>query len=140
MSCAINFITWHLSYFLSRYSARREHHQQSGGVGGHSGERNFDDNTQTGGYSTGGGSDGGSSFQDDWTQLMPPIQRLEYQLFAGSNTGINFDRYEDIPVQISGNNPTGNIESVSVSFVNKAYFCSILSEKKLLVQRILRFC
>ena len=116
-------IIWHLSCSLSRYSARREYHQQSGGGSGHSGGRNFDDNTQSGGYNREGS--GGSASQDDWTQLMPPNQRLENQLFAGSNTGINFDRYEDIPVEISGNNPTGNIESVSVYFaiVSKTYFC-----------------
>jgi len=34
------------------------------------------------------------------------------ELFGVSNTGINFDKYEDIPVEVSGENCPGHIESV----------------------------
>ena len=34
-------------------------------------------------------------------------------LFGGGNTGINFDKYEDIPVEASGDSPPKNIENVS---------------------------
>ena len=33
------------------------------------------------------------------------------ELFGGTNTGINFDRYEDIPVEATGETCPGNIES-----------------------------
>ena len=87
---------------FSRYSGRREYHQQAGSGGGGRAQGLMDDSS--------GGAFGAS---EDWTQLLPPNQRLESQLFAGSNTGINFDKYEDIPVEVTGNQPTGSIESVS---------------------------
>lgn len=36
------------------------------------------------------------------------------ELFAGGNTGINFEKYDDIPVEATGNNCPPHIESVSV--------------------------
>jgi hypothetical protein len=35
------------------------------------------------------------------------------ELFGTGNTGINFDKYEDIPVEATGENAPKNIESVS---------------------------
>ena len=32
------------------------------------------------------------------------------ELFGGTNTGINFDKYEDIPVEASGEDPPKHIE------------------------------
>lgn len=37
------------------------------------------------------------------------------ELFSGSNTGINFERYDDIPVEATGHNCPHHIESVSYS-------------------------
>ena len=37
------------------------------------------------------------------------------ELFGGDNTGINFDKYEDIPVEATGENPPPNIENVRIS-------------------------
>ncbi|KTG47365.1 hypothetical protein cypCar_00025075, partial [Cyprinus carpio] len=34
-----------------------------------------------------------------------------YELFSGSNTGINFEKYDDIPVEATGTNSPGHIES-----------------------------
>jgi len=34
------------------------------------------------------------------------------ELFGINNTGINFDKYEDIPVEVSGENCPGHIDSV----------------------------
>nr|AOR07006.1 ATP-dependent RNA helicase DDX3X-like protein [Saccoglossus kowalevskii] len=39
---------------------------------------------------------------DDWTKLLPRNERLERELFSGTSTGINFDKYEDIPVEATG--------------------------------------
>lgn len=35
------------------------------------------------------------------------------ELFSGGNTGINFEKYDDIPVEATGNNCPPHIESVS---------------------------
>lgn len=37
-----------------------------------------------------------------WTQQAPPDANLEAELFAGMNSGINFDKYEEIPVEATG--------------------------------------
>lgn len=42
------------------------------------------------------------------------------ELFSGSNTGINFEKYDDIPVEATGTNCPPHIESVSL------YFCNFL--------------
>lgn len=39
------------------------------------------------------------------------------ELFSGSNTGINFEKYDDIPVEATGTNSPPHIESVSSSFL-----------------------
>lgn len=36
------------------------------------------------------------------------------ELFSGSNTGINFEKYDDIPVEATGSNCPPHIESVSL--------------------------
>uniref|UniRef100_A0A665W7J7 DEAD-box helicase 3 X-linked b n=1 Tax=Echeneis naucrates TaxID=173247 RepID=A0A665W7J7_ECHNA len=51
-----------------------------------------------------GGFGGGESRDDgDWSN----------QLVSGSNTGINFEKYDDIPVEATGQNCPHHIESVS---------------------------
>eukprot|EP00042_Codosiga_hollandica_P051261 m.626660 g.626660 ORF g.626660 m.626660 type:complete len:302 (-) comp58246_c0_seq2:1244-2149(-) len=55
--------------------------------GGYSGDRQrFDDGPQ------------------DWSVPLPRDERLERELFVSEHTGINFDRYDDIPVEASGDN------------------------------------
>ncbi|CAG5136037.1 unnamed protein product [Candidula unifasciata] len=48
---------------------------------------------------------------DDWSVPLPKNERLEVELFGTGNSGINFDKYEDIPVEASGDNCPKNIES-----------------------------
>ncbi|XP_041352656.1 ATP-dependent RNA helicase DDX3X-like isoform X3 [Gigantopelta aegis] len=48
---------------------------------------------------------------EDWSIPLPRNERLELELFGNGNTGINFDKYEDIPVEASGENAPNNIES-----------------------------
>lgn len=38
---------------------------------------------------------------------------IRSELFSGSNTGINFEKYDDIPVEATGHNCPHHIESVS---------------------------
>ncbi|XP_076801087.1 ATP-dependent RNA helicase DDX3Y-like isoform X2 [Clavelina lepadiformis] len=56
---------------------------------------------------------GGDAFTDtiDWSKPLPRDEGLEKNLFAGSNTGINFDKYEDIPVEATGEDAPDHIDS-----------------------------
>ncbi|MFH4980768.1 hypothetical protein AB6A40_007477 [Gnathostoma spinigerum] len=40
--------------------------------------------------------------QQEWTKQLPRDERLESELFTGMNSGINFDKYEEIPVEATG--------------------------------------
>ncbi|XP_063161321.1 ATP-dependent RNA helicase DDX3X isoform X6 [Candoia aspera] len=53
------------------------------------------------------------SDEDDWSKPLPPSERMEQELFSGGNTGINFEKYDDIPVEATGNNCPPHIESFS---------------------------
>ncbi|XP_019379722.1 PREDICTED: ATP-dependent RNA helicase DDX3X isoform X3 [Crocodylus porosus] len=53
------------------------------------------------------------SDEDDWSKPLAPSERLEQELFSGGNTGINFEKYDDIPVEATGNNCPPHIESFS---------------------------
>ncbi|KAF4108928.1 DEAD-box helicase 3 X-linked a isoform X6 [Onychostoma macrolepis] len=65
----------------------------------------------------GGGTGGNSRWveesrdEEDWSKPLSPNERLEHELFSGSNTGINFEKYDDIPVEATGTNSPGHIES-----------------------------
>uniref|UniRef100_A0A8C1YEC9 RNA helicase n=1 Tax=Cyprinus carpio TaxID=7962 RepID=A0A8C1YEC9_CYPCA len=48
---------------------------------------------------------------EDWSKPLPPNERVEHELFSGSNTGINFEKYDDIPVEATGQNCPPHIES-----------------------------
>ena len=47
-----------------------------------------------------------------WFNVAQRDQRVEAQLFGAQLSGINFDKYEDIPVEASGNDCPQPIESV----------------------------
>jgi len=74
-----------------------------------------------GGYDRrGGGNSGGrrddrgrGNESDDWTKPLPRNEKLETELFGTGHgpSGINFDRYEDIPVDATGNDVPKGIES-----------------------------
>ena len=63
----------------------------------------------------GGGSKGGRG-EVDWTVPTLRDERLELELFGTGNTGINFDKYEDIPVEATGDNIPLHITTVSYQF------------------------
>lgn len=77
-------------------------------------------NSRDGGYG-GGVSNGGARRDDrgrsneaeDWTKPLPRNERLELELFGTGHgpSGINFDRYEDIPVDATGNDVPKGIDS-----------------------------
>ncbi|XP_055904795.1 ATP-dependent RNA helicase bel [Eupeodes corollae] len=45
----------------------------------------------------------------DYTSLGPRDERIELELFGTANTGINFNKYEDIPVEATGNQVPSHI-------------------------------
>ena len=53
---------------------------------------------------------------DDWSRLNKRNVDMENYLFSSGHTGINFDKYEDIPVEATGHLCPGHIES----FTDKA--------------------
>lgn len=57
----------------------------------------------------GQGPDMMSVAPEDWSKPLPRQERLETELFGDVNTGINFDRYEDIPVEATGEGCPKNI-------------------------------
>lgn len=52
----------------------------------------------------------------DWTIPTARDERLELELFGTGNTGINFSKYEDIPVEATGENIPPHITSVSTIY------------------------
>ncbi|XP_012778751.1 DEAD-box helicase 3 X-linked a isoform X4 [Maylandia zebra] len=68
-------------------------------------------------YERGGFAGGGNSRwaeesrDDDWSKPTAPNERLEHELFSASNTGINFEKYDDIPVEATGSSCPPHIES-----------------------------
>ncbi|XP_022910032.1 ATP-dependent RNA helicase DDX3X isoform X2 [Onthophagus taurus] len=47
----------------------------------------------------------------DWTVPLPRDERIELELFGTGNTGINFSKYEDIPVEATGDKVPRHITS-----------------------------
>lgn len=74
-----------------------------GGGGGRSGDREQGYNRR---------DDGRATTADDWTSPLPRNERIEGELFTGGHgpSGINFDRYEDIPVEATGSDVPNGIE------------------------------
>lgn len=79
----------------------------------------YRDGGRGGGYNRGGRGGGdraeNSANADDWTIPLSKNERLEMELFSGGHgpSGINFDRYEDIPVEATGSDVPNGIEDVS---------------------------
>ncbi|KAL0985427.1 hypothetical protein UPYG_G00156750 [Umbra pygmaea] len=68
---------------------------------------------QRGGYGGGGNSRWQEDSRDDedWSKPSPANERLEAELFSSGNTGINFEKYDDIPVEATGTNCPPHIDS-----------------------------
>uniref|UniRef100_A0A4W5PG82 RNA helicase n=1 Tax=Hucho hucho TaxID=62062 RepID=A0A4W5PG82_9TELE len=71
------------------------------------------DSYQRGGFGGSGNSRWVEESRDDedWSKPTQANERLEQELFAGGNTGINFDNYDDIPVEATGQNCPHHIDS-----------------------------
>lgn len=64
-----------------------------------------------GGYA-GGNARWKESSESDWTTPTAKDDRLELEMFGTGNSGINFDKYEDIPVEATGNDVPSHINTV----------------------------
>lgn len=51
-----------------------------------------------------------------WDSQAPRDEQLENELFAGGNSGINFDKYEEIPVEATGHDCPEPIQKVLTGF------------------------
>ncbi|XP_050054152.1 ATP-dependent RNA helicase DDX3Y-like [Aphis gossypii] len=58
--------------------------------------------------------DESSASNQDWTKPLAPDERLEEELFGNRSTGINFNKYEDIPVEATGEDIPSHINTVSL--------------------------
>lgn len=64
-----------------------------------------------GGYGGGGGGANDERNNQDWTRMLPANQLKERDLFGSGHTGINFSKYEDIPVEATGVDCPPNVET-----------------------------
>ncbi|XP_055638078.1 ATP-dependent RNA helicase bel [Toxorhynchites rutilus septentrionalis] len=79
-----------------------------GGPGGYGGNRDRRDDR---GQGMGGRWNDRGRGDIDYTQLTDRDERLEMELFKHGNTGINFSKYEDIPVEATGDDVPAHINS-----------------------------
>jgi superfamily II DNA/RNA helicase len=56
------------------------------------------------GSSSGYNNPNSSSYYQDWSKPLPQDESLEKELFHSAPQGINFDTYDDIPVEATGDN------------------------------------
>ena len=81
-----------------------------------------------GGYYGGGGSGGRGNYtrtnERGFHGDMKPDTRLEQRLFQshGQTTGINFDKYDDIPIEVSGENIPDPIDAYSEDTIGADLF------------------
>ncbi|XP_062982609.1 ATP-dependent RNA helicase DDX3X isoform X6 [Elgaria multicarinata webbii] len=103
------------SFFVERGNGSRGRFDERGGRGSDlDGISSRGDRSAFGRFDRGGNSRwSDKSDEDDWSKPLAPSERMEQELFAGGNTGINFEKYDDIPVEATGNNCPPHIESFS---------------------------
>lgn len=94
------------------------------------------DNRRDNGRDGGGGRDNGRWSENrrggdstDWTTPLPRDEHVELDLFGTGNTGINFSKYEDIPVEATGDKTPNHITSVSSSTFLKIIRYTVLELK-----------
>ncbi|XP_056610454.1 DEAD-box helicase 3 X-linked a isoform X2 [Triplophysa dalaica] len=84
------------AFFNDRGTGSRGRYERGGFAGGTGGNSRWVDESRD---------------EEDWSKQLPPNERLENELFAGSNTGINFEKYDDIPVEATGTDSPVHIDS-----------------------------
>jgi len=95
-----------------QFNSRWQEPDRDGGNRGFNGGNRYGG----GGNFTGKGgrdNDGRATTAEDWTIPLPRNERIEAELFGSdvhAPSGINFDRYEDIPVEATGSDVPSPIE------------------------------
>lgn len=97
--------------------------REGGGGGGRWSESRGEGGSREGGGGGGRWNDNRRS-DGDWTVPLPRDERLEHELFGTGNTGINFSKYEDIPVEATGEKVPRHITSVRILLFNHFDFFS----------------
>ncbi|CAG5113770.1 Oidioi.mRNA.OKI2018_I69.chr2.g7860.t1.cds [Oikopleura dioica] len=87
-----------------------------GGGGGYGGDRGYGrGGPHRGDDRLAGKWDSRGQYHDpsnvDWTKPLPRDERLEKELFKGANSGINFEKYDDIPAEVTGEDPPGCVST-----------------------------
>lgn len=67
-------------------------------------QSNYGGDSDKGVYNGGGG-------KQEWAKPQPKNEKVERELFGTRSTGINFDKYEDIPVEATGNDCPTKVET-----------------------------
>ena len=58
----------------------------------------------------------------DWTKMLPRCERTEKELFkSGQNSGINFEKYDDIPAESTGEEPPEAVDTFEDCDLGKYY-------------------
>jgi ATP-dependent RNA helicase DDX3X len=83
----------------------------NGGGGGYNGGGYNNRSNYNSGYNGGHSGSGSQNYYEDWSKPMAADERLERELFHATPTGINFDTYDDIPVEATGENVPSPIKS-----------------------------
>lgn len=71
----------------------------------------YNNNTRMNSLGNGYGGNGNSSYYSDWSRPTAADDALEKELFHNTPQGINFDTYDDIPVEATGENVPKSINS-----------------------------
>jgi len=65
----------------------------------------------------------------DWSKPLPRNEKLEHDLFGDGGTGINFNKYEDIPVEATGENVPQHIENFADAHLGEIIHHNIVLSK-----------
>jgi len=96
-----------------QFNTRWQEPDRDGGNRGYGGGNRYGGGGNFNGKGGSRDNDGRATTAEDWTIPLPRNERIENELFgAGGHepSGINFDRYEDIPVEATGSDVPSPIE------------------------------
>ncbi|XP_037562267.1 putative ATP-dependent RNA helicase Pl10 isoform X2 [Dermacentor silvarum] len=99
---------WRSPDEVANETAPREGSRDGGGGGGGGGWGRDD---RGGNWDRRNGGRRNVDTDEDWTRPLPRDERIERELFSQGHTGINFEKYEDIPVEATGDDAPKHIGS-----------------------------
>ncbi|XP_065295999.1 putative ATP-dependent RNA helicase Pl10 isoform X2 [Dermacentor albipictus] len=96
---------WRSPDEVAQEAAPREGSRDGGGGGG------WGRDDRGGNWDRRNGGRRNADVDEDWTRPLPRDERIERELFSQGHTGINFEKYEDIPVEATGDDSPKHISS-----------------------------